>query len=275
MLPKQAKQPVFEGIEKFGNVRVDRIVLGVIRGKNDSPDMCVRITGKWNPTWALAEMPAGAKIAKRTIAGRSVQLIEPRLGVPALAIVDDSDVLVTGLMNSRVEVKVVNGKQAVVEHPADADGIEKMLALVAKPGDDALHGTLKDDLAKVPAAACGIVVGTIPAPMRDGAPFPMPERIFAHATRGPGGLDVRVKATMKGENDANQLVQTIAQGRDAALKQLAQLQGKAPPVPGMDLSGITSLLESIQLQSDGGGVQLQMLVPPNAMSNLPAWWIGQ
>ena len=78
--------------------------------------------------------------------------------------------------------------------------------------------------------------------------------------------NIRVQATMKGENDANQLVKTIADGRDAALKQLAMFKGN--PVPGLNVNAMTTTLESIQLQTDGGVVHLQILVHPEAMGTL-------
>jgi hypothetical protein len=266
-MPKQVKEMMFDELDKVGNVRVERLVAGMAPIGDDNAEMFVRLTGKANGKWLVDALGKFGEVTEKSVAGRNVRILLPRgEGEPALAFIDDSELLIGGLANTSVR-KPRQG-EAPEPKPNRTAQIEKMLALVGagSASDNVMRGKLKDELAKVPAEARAIAVGTVPATMANGAPFPMPEKIFAHACRGPGGMDVRVKATMKGEGEAKQLVQTIAQGRDSTLKQIAQAKGNLPA--GIDLTGVVSVLESIQIQSENASVQIQMLVPPNALSSM-------
>ena len=61
MLPKSEKERIFDGIDKVGNVRIDRIVVGIGLLEKNNFEMFVRITGKANPGW-LIEAFKGARL---------------------------------------------------------------------------------------------------------------------------------------------------------------------------------------------------------------------
>jgi hypothetical protein len=277
LLPKEAMTPMFTQIEKLGNIRLERLVVGVAQGADDSPEVFVRLTGKANPKWIGDAFADSATITEKSIAGREVRLVELRGGggEPDLAIVDDSDLLIAGV--ATVKVKKLGVEEKPEPAPKRAAQVEKMLGLMrggSDAGASAVMGSLKEDLAKVPVEASMIAIGTVPATMRLGMPIPLPEKIFAHGFRGAGGADLRLKGTMSGENDAKQFAQTVTEGRDAGLKQLAQIQGKAPP--GLNPTALAVMLQSIQVQSEGSAIQMQMLVPNDALISLPAmWFIGR
>jgi hypothetical protein len=267
LMPKEAKDMFFDSLDKLGNFRLDRFVLGMAEPEKGKMELYARITGKGDPERLLAfmkEMGAKPNVQERTGPnGVKIRVLTFDHDNPALAMVGDSDFLIAGFPPDGPRNK--DGSQHI-------KALEKMLALALKPGPDATQGVLKDQLAKVPAAANGILVGELPSAMQKGAPFPMPQKILAHSQRTAGGIDFVMNATMAGEAESKQLVQTIAQGRDAGIQQLGKLQGQPLPIPGVNINSIINLLESIQLQTDGAGMQLRMLVPSDAVLSLPGFF---
>ena len=224
MMSKEEKKELLVVIEKLGNIRIDRVVFGLGDADKDNFEIFLRVTGKANPDW-LAEAFKGVKVEERAGgSGPKVRIIRPLHANgkgPAMAIVGDTDFLLAGLESKN---RLVGGPMFVAS--ADTTTLDKMLALVAKPGPDATQGALKGDIAKIPAAAVGVVVGEVPSWMRKDAPFPVPQKILAHAKRTDDVINLQVQATLDGEDNAKKLVHLIGQARDAGLDQLAKLQGQ-------------------------------------------------
>ena len=42
-------------------------------------------------------------------------------------------------------------------------------------------------------------------------------------------------------------------------------------LPGLNFNSLVTLLESIQVQPDGGAMQMRMLIPPDAVMGLPGF----
>ena len=276
-LPKEAKEPMFVEIEKLGNVRLERLVVGLAPMGNSNAEIFLRMTGKANPKWIASLFGDSMTMTEKSIAGREVRLLEGRKGnEPTVALIDDTEMLVAGSAVQDVR-KLRPGEKAEPEPaPKRTIQIEKMLALVrggSDAGPSAMTGGLKGELAKVPVEAGLIAVGEFPPVMKTGAPFPMPEKILAHGVRSPAGIALSATATMAGANEAKQFAQTISEGRDSAVKQLGQVQGNAPP--GVNMAAIGVMLQSIQVQSEGVAVQLQMLVPSEALHSLPMGMVGR
>jgi hypothetical protein len=286
-IPKRDKEQMFDAIEKIGNIRLERIVGGSAaravptesaNGKIHG-DIFVRITGRGNPKWigdALTATGPGMKLTERKLGNKDVRILSSTGPYgPCMALVGDSDFLMAGfdqVFEFRKPAKDEEKVEVKAEDPTV--NLEKMLALAAKPGEDVTSGVLKAELAKVPATASGLLVGAIPPNALKGAPFPSPERIFGHATRGAGGIDVNLKLSMKGKNEAEQIVEAIAESKKSALAALAQAPKKQAPIP-INLAPVVSFLESIQTQSDGNGVQLQMLVPADIGTIFSAFFFAR
>ncbi|HEX3313825.1 MAG TPA: hypothetical protein VHR72_02985, partial [Gemmataceae bacterium] len=249
-LPKEMKEPMFAEIEKLGNVRLDRLVMGMAPMGNNM-EIFVRMTGKANPKWITNLFGDSMTMTEQSIAGREVRLLESRGNdQPSVALIDDTEMLVAG--PAIFETRKPRPGEKAEPAPKRTAQVEKMLALVrggSGAGPSAMTGNLKAELAKVPIEAGLVAVGTIPAPMKMGSPFPMPDKILAHGVRSAGGIALHVSATMSGENEAKQFAQTINDGRDAGLKQIGQMAGKAPP--GLNPAAIGVMLQSIQVTSEG------------------------
>jgi len=274
MLPRGEKERLFDGIDKVGNVRIDRIVIGIGQLENNNFEMFVRVTGKANSSW-LAEAFKGEKVEDRDGGAgpkiRVIRLLYPNGRGPAMALVGDTDFLLAGIETTKPRAL---GGAAFVQ-AADTTSLDKMLALVAKPGPNATQGDIKGDLASIPAKAGAVAVGQVSSWLGSDAPFPMPRKIFAYALRTADGFDVQMKATMADKDMAKKLTQTIDQARDSALAQLKKEKDRPQPIPGANLNSIMALLEGIKAKSEVEVVQVQMHVSLEAIMNITVFVAGR
>ena len=264
LMPKEMIEEAFTAAEKIGNVRLERVSFAYTEGGA----IHARILGKANPEWMASMFEKFGKIEETSAAdGVKIRIIKFPNDAPAVAIVGDAEIWIAGFPP---EVRKKGVKAAEIDHrPA----LDEMLALRSKPGKSVLQGGLKERFAKIPAEATSLLVGMVPKEMRQ-APFPMPVMIEAHGVPSVGGLDLKITGEMEDEDKAKAFVQTVSQGRDAALKELAKLQGQPLPIPGLNINTLINMLESIQIQPNGAAAQMRLLVPEEFMMTYPMLLLG-
>lgn len=259
MLPKQAQESIWTNIESIGNVRVDNVSFAMtFDAKTRRPaDFLVRATGKFDPD--------------RLIAAISSELKEDKdAKFPSLA--DGSKVRLLRGRGASDPVIVFVGNREILMGDKDRETIDRCLK-TRDTGAGALEGTLKADLAKVPADVNVVVVGELPNAGRPD-PVPMPKNIIAHAKRIAGGTDLNARGFMANEDDAKTLIAFVGKMRDMGLQQLNQLQGQPLPVPGLNVAAITGFLQSIELQVEGSDAKFRALVPEELLSTMPYFAVG-
>jgi hypothetical protein len=266
-LPQPDREAFWSTVEKLGNIQVDSFGFSLTNDAGDGKitEMVFRVTGRGNPDW-LASVMTGVKEDKSKDHvgpnGEKMRVFTGDHDGPAIVILGSTEVLIGGYPP---EFNRGGANPAKKNHQ---EVLDRLLAQRAKAPLGPLQGRLKADLAKVPADANGFVVG---APIKDKgvAPFPMPNRVLAHAKRIAGGIDLQAQGAMADEKDAKSLIDTIAKGRDQGLQELNRLQGKPLPIPGINVGVMIGMLENMQLQAKGSEAQLRILIPDEAMMTLP------
>ena len=151
--------------------------------------------------------------------------------------------------------------------------IDKALAIRDKKQDSALKGNLKGDLKRVPDKACCLIVGNFSDDMKQGMDFifgAAPDAILAHMTRTQNGLDLELRVELADAKDALMFVKKVGSIRDEALGGLKNI----PPIPDFPVGQIQNLLQSIQIQAQGAGADLRVLVPEDLLRSLPRAMLG-
>jgi hypothetical protein len=270
-LPKEAKDELFKAAERLGNIRVERIVLGLRTMEKDRIEFFVRATGRGNADWLEKSHGGVEPRIKGSVQerdggpGRKIKVLLPLYGGgagPAIALVGNTDFLLAG--SESMAPRNLGGPAFVA--PADDRSVNKMLALVTKPGATVLQSALKKDLAAIPDGATIVAAGEVPSWVRRGAPFPIPIRITAHAKPAANGLAVDVDALMEDEDSATTFVETIAKARATSMQQLEKLRDQQP-IAGVDLDGLVAAVKSIRIEAKGRSVRAQALVPPSAIAS--------
>jgi hypothetical protein len=263
MVPEQEKKQMYEFIEKAGNIRLERYSFAMVSHTDHAQmKVMVRLTGKANPAWVAALIRSlepnfettELKDAKET---PIVVLQNPGRGVPAIALVGNTDLLVVGYARSGVR---------------DGDLLKDVLAVREKKQPSAVKGALKDLLAKVPDKAVALLVGDVPDELkREFGPIldPVPAKLFAYVERDPQGLDVRFETTMASAEEADKLVTKVGALRKEGIKSLQDLQGNPPPgAPPIPFASLINLMESLQVQNKTATVQMRLLVPDGLLQEL-------
>lgn len=266
MLPKEDKEAFWSTVEKIGNIQVDSFGVGLVFEADNSKmsEIVVRFSGKGNSEWLASSLTFFKEDKSKERAGPNGEKVRvfvtardgpPGHDAPVIALIGDSEVIVCGY-----------------EEPTKKDHrelLDHLLAQRVKTPMGPVQGRLKENLAKVPADANGLIVGSFTKDAGRGAPFPLPTKVTAHAKRVAGGIDVQAQGVMADEMGAKGLIETIGNGRNQAIQELNKAQGQPIPIPGFNPALLVGLLESIQLQSSGNEAQFRMLVPDDAMMTLP------
>lgn len=255
MFPQEMLNSAFGVVEKIGNVRIDRIAFAFVEGPPDQEQMgqiYIRVTGKANPAWLLEgfkELNMQTKTIKGPQGETITTLLQPNRA-PGIMLVGDSDVVIAGYQKDTADHEPL---------------LNKVLELRTGKEKHAGEGFLKNEIAKVPDKACGLMVGSLPADASAGAPFPLPVMINAHILRTRDALDVNFNGAMANEADAKQFVGEVAKVRKQGIDGLKQLQNAPAPIPGLQIPTMMQMLESMQVEAQGSNAKMRMLVPDDML----------
>jgi hypothetical protein len=266
MMPKDAHEAVWSGIEKTGNMKVDHFSFAVQLDPENGrmTEFVIRVVGKFNPEWLAASMPVHKedKRKERTFPdGAKVRFLIAE-GSPAIALVGDRELL---LGSYPLEFT----GRAVVKKGDNLEILERMLDLRGK-GAGALGGNLNVDLATIPADANVVIVGDLPIEKNPG-PVPAPLKFAVHAKRIVGGIDIHARGVMANEADAKTLLAAAGKLRDLGLQQMKNLQGQPGPFEPAHLAALMALVESIELQTKNHDVTVRAFVPEQTFMILPTF----
>jgi hypothetical protein len=271
MMPDREKREMYDHIEKSGNVRLDRIAFAYSQGpgKGDGK-FFLRVTGKGSQEGLLElfnmiDGGAGRLQSKQIKDDKDVPITllqEPNNQSPVIMLVGNSDML------------VVFNEGGFGQNKKHDELVQEVLTARSQKKPNAAAGKLKDQLAKVPDKAVGLLVGDIPDELKrdfDRAFGATPSKVIAFMERVPQGLDVQVEAGMINADDAGKAVQKIAalrkEGIDELKKAMQQpLPAGAPPIP---FQGMINLMESLQVQNENEKLNLRVVVPSGLIQQLP------
>jgi hypothetical protein len=300
LFPAQVKTEMYNALEQIGNVRIERICIGMKmqeakakavaerkegekEKENNGPvppprrdqEIYVRVTGKVNPAWFVAFLKekANEKFEVETKQGpRGESMTFLRAAVqkgnearahdePVMVLIGDQDFLVVGYDQASV-----------------ADNMklmEKALAVRARQQPDVTQGGLKERLQKVPAKAVVLVVGDVPEEFNRTLPLGdiKIRKVDAYLQKIDAGLDFHGIGTMGNTEQAIKAVQKISEGRKEAIAALKKQQDQ-PAIPGLPVAAIINVLETVQVQTQEDEVQLRLLVPTELIRSLPALGMG-
>ena len=266
MMPDNQRREMYDFIEKSGNVRLERIAFAYAQGpQKGEGKFFIRATGKGSQE-ALLEL-------FNTING-------PRL--QSKQIKDAKDVPITLLQNESPVIMLVGNTDMLVVFNEGAFGpgkkndelVQDVLTARSKKKPNAAAGKLKDQLARVPDKAVGLLVGEVPDELKrefDRGFGATPAKVIAFMERTPQGLDVQVEAGMANAEDAGKAVQKIGalrkQGIDELQKAMQQpLPAGAPPIP---FQGMINLMESLQVQNQNEKLNVRVVVPSGLIQQMP------
>jgi hypothetical protein len=253
MFPDEILKTVFGVVEKMGNVRIDRVAFAYVEDVKDASNaqVFVRVTGKANSRWlvdAFKELNTEVKTSKGPRDETITKLKPANDDAPGIMFIGDSELVVAGYTKQKANHDELLAK------------VLELRSGKQQPGGQSL---LKTELAKVPAKACGLIVGSLPAEAFRGAPFPMPVTINGHLLRTQNALDVNLTTSMASEDDAKQLVQQVSKFRQQGIDALKKAQGL--PIPGLKIEPMIQMLESMQVEAQGSTAKVRMLMPDDML----------
>ncbi len=273
MMPDRNKKEMYDFIEQSGNIRVERVAFAMFSGtgKREDQRMYLRFTGKGNHDWAVATVKTLDK-ARTEIKqfkddqGMPIAQMQSKFS-PSITLIGNTDVIVAGFDNPG---------------PKDNEVAEEIMAVRAKKKPNASEGALKARLAKVPDKAVAFLVGDVPDELkRDlGRTFnPMPTSVTAFVERVQQGLDVQVESSMTNAQDADKLVQRVADLRQQGIQELKKAMGlpQPPGFPVIPYQSLINLMETLQVNSKTDQVKVRVFVPDTLarqLGQMSTMWFG-
>jgi hypothetical protein len=270
ILPDRERTQMYDFIEKMGNVRIERVAFALVDNpeQKDQMKIFVRFTGKGSHDWlssALRETSGGRMQTMESKAddGTPITVMQTANQPPAIVMVGDTDILMIGYMGNQLKHDELRAE---------------VLDVRSKKTANATRGALKNALAKVPDKAVGLLVGAMPEQMKRelGQIFdPLPAKFAMFIEKAPQGLDLQVEGSMANAEDAGRLVQKIGGLRKdgiAALQQAMQqpLPAGAAPIP---FQGMITMLENLQVQSQGDTVNVRAVAPNGLLQMVPMFFM--
>jgi hypothetical protein len=264
-IPPQGIEELYKFVEAVGNVRIDRLTFAYAAEPQPGKGrIFFRITGAADHK-RLAEFfakQAGltAKEEKGP-GGESITIFNTGGFGPSVALVGDSDFLIAGSDGGQGNHQEV---------------LEQMLKVRAGTQPNALKGPLAAELKKVPAQVVSLVLGEVPAEVRQGlvvgGPFQSaPERINVQVMRGQGGLDLSFRGKFANAAGAKAFADSMATLRKQGLEAL-----KTPPplppgvkIPAKAFEMMRASLESLKMEPKDDVVAGGMQVPGELVNLMP------
>jgi hypothetical protein len=241
-MPARAREEMYSFVDKVGNLRLDRVSLGVIPDVNqeDQTRIFVRLTGKGHRKGLvdyLSKELGGAQVEdKKGPSGESVTVIHYGKP-PALALVGNTDLLVCGFQGRRGKNKIV---------------IDKALEVRAGNKESILKGSYARALQTSPSKASGVLIGELPERWRKeltgrGSPFrALPQHVQITFTRKAKVLTVRFTGSAENAKGAKAFADSVLSLKRMGLEALK----KAPDVmKPKTVEALQTALKSIKMDS--------------------------
>jgi len=265
-MPDESKREFYKMVDALGNIQIQRVSFAFAEEANRKGRIYIRITGRFNHPWMRDSLKKWGQFAKiqTDLPEKGLTVFTPQGGGSVSALVGDHDFLTVGFASLPQFIALPDAEEV----------FDQVLSIKAKKQVNANSGALKTSLEKLPEKAVGYLVGEFPEDFRRqvGQPFgAFPKKINAHLERVENGSDVIVQGTMDNEDQAKAFVQTASKMRMDAIDALE----KAPalPLPGVNLGDLLNLLNSLQIQTQGSGVHIRVLVSDEAMKTLPLYFM--
>jgi hypothetical protein len=255
-MPGQFREELYGMGEAVGNFRLDRFALGFAPDAegSDKGRMFVRGTGRMDHKRLAAffrdKAGRDSVVEKKGLRGEAITVLHQENNPPAVVLVGDSDVIITGYVGDSVN---------------SAGLAEEVLAVREGGRPGLLAGPLGKTLRDLPPDVRGVLRGTLP---REWA-VPLARSSFGAAPQQvavdllfPGtsqaALDIRGRGTFDSEADAAKFAAAL----HGEVKQVAEAL-KEQPLP-LQLGGVATIrktVEAIEVKADGPAVTAKATVP--------------
>lgn len=257
-VPPMARQEIYKAVDSLGNLRIDRISFAYRPDANNErkDQIYIRVTGKGDPKRVAAffrELQNGAVKEDKGPKGLALLLIEGDMP-PVVAIAGDSDIVFAGYEhNSEKHQEVMQRVLDIIK-----DGKPSIVTSVA-------------DLKKVPANACGLLMGDVPERTKrtiaaEVLPA-LPRRLQLDATRGKD-IVLRVQATMDNADDAKKLADKVEELKKQGSEGLKML----PPqikIKQETIDLLTKALSSLKVEPKAADISGGLTIPGALLKALP------
>lgn len=251
LMPETAKGQMYDQMEKWGNIRIERFAFGMVDAeKRDDQKIFMRFTGKGNQAWIAESLTTAVggitPLQSRQFKdadGTPITQLQQKNRAPVFLLVGQTDLLIVGYSK-------FDGKHE--------DVVAETLDVRAKKKPHAGTGTLKDRLAKISDKAIALLVGDLPNDEFKRLIEPVPTKISAFVERTPMGLDVKLESAMADAGEAAKLVETVGGLRKKGIAGLQQAMMNPPPpgTPPIPYQAIITFVESVQVQNQGDTVRI-------------------
>ena len=258
---------LYEQLEMFGNIRVDRMEFGIVDADNpDDQKMFLRVSGKANQAWIADSLTARSGFAlpwkeTKDAEGTPIRTLHAANAGAAVVLIGNTDMIIVGYQK-------FDGKHD--------DLIAELLAVRAKKKPHAA-GNLKDRLAKIPDRAIGFLVGDLPGEWKGQMGLdPVPTKISAYVEAAPMGLEVKVETVMKDGAEAGKFVGKVGALRKEGIATLQQAMKDPiePGLPRMPYQALIDLVETIQVQNRGETVKASGFISSRLIQQMGEMYIA-
>jgi hypothetical protein len=247
-MPARDKTEIYDAVDEFGNVRIDRMAMGVTpRPKNRNERFYFRFTGKGDQ-----ELIAGF-VLKNAGNLKSEKTKGPQ-NEPITILTGGPDVAFGMVGNSGFLIAIEDGQQG------DGSRIKQMLEIRASEKPSVFKGILADELKKVSDKANGLIVSTLIPPelAREfgppNGPFnSLPSAFVFEAERQKDGIDFRFQGKLATNDEAKAFIEDVLKLRGQAMIKM-KLE-KDSPIP---FDGILKTLATMKLQAKDDTVSATM-----------------
>jgi hypothetical protein len=282
MLPEIVREEFYKGIEKIGNVRVDRFAIAYTDDPKNPRNgrIYMRLTGKGDHKRLAAlfkEMsPQMVVKEQKGFRGQKVTLLsEPNSHSPGIALVGETDLIVAGIEGRKGDKEA----NPLVE-------VEEMLAVRAGKEKSVVTGPLAESLKKISPKAVAMAIGELPEEMRAGltqgpqAFRVFPKTVFAQMLRKKDSLYVHWKSSLDNADDAKRFVEDVARLKKLGIDEIKQAQKNLPPglpIPPKTFENLTKILESVKAEAKDTAVSGSITVPADAFNlggMMGGFWMG-
>jgi hypothetical protein len=269
-MPPQALDEMVKFAEAVGNIRIDRFVFGYAPDPQQGKGrVFIRVSGAVHHKWLLdyirKSLPPGMNV-KDDLGTKAepVSMIDFGGNGPAIALVGNTDVIVAGYAAPQG-----NHREA----------LEEVIKMRAGKKASILKGALAAELEKVSPQAVGLLLGDVPAEIRQpllvGGPFTtLPQRVGLEVTRalkGKGDLEIQFRGKFDNANAAKAFSESVTTLQKQGV---AFLKNPPPLPPGAKLPAkvfdlMRTSLEGLRIEAKGDGIAGSAQVSGELVSLLP------
>lgn len=245
------REEVIKFVESFGNLRLDRVVLGY-RDDPTSPlkqEFIIRLSGAGNRRWLIEALtplvPGGAQIKQeKTADGTPVTIFQPNNNLGSvIAVIGDTDFLIA----------------AGADGGKSADTLRGIVKNWNKDPPSVLSGPIGKDLNKVSPRSFAIVVGQVPHELREllqqAAPLAgLPQRVCISLAKGREFV-LHFEGTSASAGDAQLFAGGLTALKERAITALQNLPAEMP-IKDDTLRQLIKSVEAVKVEQDDAVVRL-------------------